>query len=96
MKNTQDYKLVEGLFSPSDATNILFALFNSKINFHQLESLRIQEQNFSNKNYIKHDERVVELREAYKVLKSLINEASDKNMDLQIHSTIIIKPVNRN
>ena len=95
MSSVKNYKLVEGQFSPSDATNILFALFNSKINFHQLESFRIQERNFKNRDNIKHEERVEELKEAYKVLKALINEASDENMDLEIHGTIILKPVVR-
>ena len=95
MSKVQNYKLVEGQFSPSDATNILFALFNSKINFHQLESFRIQERNFKNRDNIKHEERVEELKEAYKVLKALINEASDENMDLEIHGTIMLKPVAR-
>ncbi|MBK8366779.1 MAG: hypothetical protein IPL10_04995 [Bacteroidetes bacterium] len=95
MSKVQNYKLVEGQFSPSDATNILFALFNSKINFHQLESFRIQERNFKNRDNIKHEERVEELKDAYKVLKALINDASDENMDLEIHGTIILKPVVR-
>ena len=95
MSKVQNYKLVEGQFSPSDATNILFTLFNSKINFHQLESFRIQERNFKNRDNIKHEERVEELKEAYKVLKALINEASDENMDLEIHGTIMLKPVVR-
>ena len=95
MSSVKNYKLVEGQFSPSDATNILFALFNSKINFHQLESFRIQEKNFKNRDSIKHEERVEELKEAYKFFKTLINEASDENMDLEIHGTIILKPVVR-
>ena len=95
MNNVQNYKLVEGQFSPSDATNILFALFNSKINFHELESFRIQEQNYSNRDYIKHDERVVQLRQAYSYLKTIITDASNDNMDLEIHGTVIIKPVIR-
>ena len=41
MKKIEKYKLIEGQFSPSDSINILFALFNSKINFHQLEAFRI-------------------------------------------------------
>ena len=95
MSKVQNYKLVEGQFSPSDATNILFALFNSKINFHQLESFRIQERNFKNRDNIRHEERVEELKEAYKFFKTLINEASDGDMDLEIHVTITIKPVVR-
>ena len=95
MSKAQNYKLIEGQFSPSDATNILFALFNSKINFHQLESFRIQERNFKNRDNIKHEERVEELKEAYKFLKTLINEASNDNMDLEIHGTITLIPVVR-
>ena len=60
-----------------------------------MESFRIQEQNFKNRDYIKHEERVVELKDAYLFLKSLINEASNENKDLEIHGTIIMKPVVR-
>lgn len=95
MDKIQNYKLVEGQFSPSDATNILFSLFNSKINFHVLESYRIQENNYKNRSHIKHDERAAQLREAYAFMKSIITDASNNNMDLEIHGTIIIKPVIR-
>jgi len=95
MSKVQNYKLIEGRFSPSDATNVLFALFNSKINFHQLESFRIQEKNFVNPDSRKHEERVEELKQAYKYLKGIVNEASNDGMDLEIHGTIIMKPVER-
>lgn len=95
MSKVQSYKLIEGQFSPSDATNILFALFNSKINFHQLESFRIQEKNYVNRESIRHEERVQELKEAYKYLKNIVNEASNEDMDLEIHGTIIMKAVKR-
>lgn len=95
MSKSQNFKLIEGRFSPLDATNILFTLFNSKINFHQLESLRIQERNSKDKDYVKHETRVIQLKQAHDLLKKVITNASDKNMDLEIHGTIILKPVER-
>ena len=95
MGKVQKYKLVEGQFSPSDSINILFALFNSKINFHQLESFRIQESSSLNNGFNQHEQRAVELKEAYLLMKAIVNNASKENMDLEIHGNIEIKPIKR-
>lgn len=95
MDNLKQYKLVEGQFSPSDSINVLFALFNSKINFHQLESFRIQETNSLNNGFNQHEQRAVELKEAYLLMKAIVNNASEENMDLEIHGSIEIKPIKR-
>jgi len=95
MKKIEKYKLIEGQFSPSDSINILFALFNSKINFHQLESFRIQETSYDAKTSSQHEQRAIELKEAYLLMKTIVNSASDNNMDLEIHGDIEIKQVKR-
>jgi len=95
MSKLQNYKLVEGQFSPSDSINILFSLFNSKINFHQLESFRMQEKNGLNNNFNQHEQRAIELKEAYLLMKAIVNNASENNMDLEIHGNIEIVPVER-
>lgn len=95
MNKIQNYKLIEGQFSPSDSINMLFALFNSKINFHQLESFRIQETNSLNNGFNQHEQRAVELKEAYLLMKAIVNNASEENMDLEIHGSIEIKPIKR-
>jgi hypothetical protein len=95
MKKIEKYKLIEGQFSPSDSINILFALFNSKINFHQLESFRIQETNHNSRLSSQHEQRAIELKEAYLLMKSIVKLASDNNMDLEIHGNIDIVPVKR-
>jgi hypothetical protein len=95
MEKIQKYKLIDGQFSPSDSINILFALFNSKINFHQLESFRIQEINSDNKKFIQHNQRALELKEAYLLLKSVANDAEKKNMEIKIHGNIEIKQVKK-
>jgi hypothetical protein len=96
MKKVQKYKLVEGQFTPSDSINILFALFNSKINFHQLESFRIQETSGLKNRVNHHEQRALELKEAYLLMKAIVNNASENNMDLEIHGSIEIKPIKRN
>ena len=85
------FKLVEGQFTPSDSINILFALFNSKINFHQLESYKIQERNSNNKGFLQYENRIVELKESYLLMKAMIKQDSEKNMNFQIHGKIKIK-----
>ena len=95
MSKISTFKLVEGQFKPSDSINILFTLFNSKINFHQLESFRIQERNINNKSFLQHENRIVELKEAYLLMQTIAKKASDENMDLEIQGNLKIKAIKR-
>lgn len=76
MNKAQTYKRIEGQFNPSDSINILFTLFNSKINFHQLEAFRIQETSGNIKISTQHEQRTLELKEAYLLIKSIVNKAT--------------------
>ncbi len=95
MTESEKYKLIEGQFSPSDSINILFALFNSKINFHQLESFRLQELSGSYNRFNQHEQRALELKESYLLMKAIVNNASNNNLDLEINGSIEIKPIVR-
>lgn len=88
MKKTHLYKLIQGKFKPSDSINILYALFDSKIKFHQLESFRIQERNSGNVEH--HEKRIAELKASYKEVKELISKASQEDMQLDINCDINI------
>jgi hypothetical protein len=93
MKKSNEHQLVDGQFSPSEAINILYALFDSKIKFHQLESFRILEKNSGNVEH--HEKRILELNKAYASVKDIIRNASNDNMNLEIHCGIEIFPVKR-
>lgn len=89
MATRKKYKLIDGNFKPSEAVNILFALFNSKINYHNLESFRIQE--LINTNFEHHDQRAKELKNDYLLIKKQINEASEQGCHLSIKSNVEIE-----
>jgi hypothetical protein len=37
MQNKSEHKLIDGIFEPDEAKNMLNSLINNKINFHNLE-----------------------------------------------------------
>lgn len=74
MEKEYQFNLIEGQFSPLEAGKVLFALINSKVNFHNLEifsdQIRFEEENLHSKN------RVQSLLEVSKYVKGLIKEAT--------------------
>lgn len=88
MEKEYEFKLIEGQFSPSEAGKVLFALVNSKINFHNLEifsnQIRFDDENPHSKIRIKN------LLDASEYIKELIKEASSKDLELKIDSVIQI------
>lgn len=92
MKNKQDFKLIDGQFAPSEAKNILFALINSKINFHSLESFGITVR--SNGDVSAHEKRIKELRATNVDMNTLIDLAEKTKMEVRVNSMITIEFVN--
>lgn len=88
MEHKQHFKLIDGKFSPSESTNILFALINSKINFHALGAFSAQERGTDNMAH--HNHRIKELNDTYSDIKTIINFASENNLTLKINSKIEI------
>lgn len=88
MEKEYQFKLIEGQFVPSEAGTILFALINSKINYHNLEifsnQIRYDQENPHSKIRIK------TLLDASEYVKELIKEASSKDLELKIDSVIQI------
>lgn len=93
MINKQHHKLIEGQFNSSDALNILFALFNSKMNFHQLESFSNQIKNSGNLDY--HQKRILELQKSYISIKEIIDTRIDENIEFNINCNIEITPIKK-
>lgn len=85
----QKIQLVEGMFSPVEAADVLFSLIADKIKFHNIQMLNIQ-QGFNGD--ISHSEqRIKELKNAKNLAKDLIIKARDEGYELQIDSSIKIK-----
>ncbi|WP_394771882.1 hypothetical protein [Mucilaginibacter sp.] len=89
MKKKQEFKLIEGEFTPQDAKEVLTNLYSSKINFHTMK-------NFSaNERFGKNDEvaarKIPKLKESLAIISSIIQKADEKNKTLVITAIINVE-----
>ncbi|WP_148899422.1 hypothetical protein [Fodinibius salinus] len=84
----QNLSLVEGTFSAEEAREILMALIQSKLKFHNLKNLRSFEQ--SGQADSKSENRIQELQEMREEVLELINHADKTDQQLQIDSKVNI------
>ena len=88
MNKIEKLKLIEGEFSFNEAKEILTSMFNSKINFHNIQNWSSQER------YGKDDEtaqmKIPLLKNEIEKLEEIILEAKANNKKLVISSEIII------
>jgi hypothetical protein len=89
MKNNQDFKLIDGVFSAEDADQVLTALLNYKIDYHNRED-------FSNhirfNDDIEHSKkRIQELIETKEHIKNIIQNSKSKDITFVIKSNISIE-----
>jgi hypothetical protein len=86
---TQEFRLIDGSFTPAEAGNVLFSLISSKIRFHNLEELRHFEQVPDQTSHAK--KRIAELENFHSVLKKIIQTAEDQKKKLEITGEITIR-----
>lgn len=89
MENNKEYKLIDGTFSAEEADNILSALFNYKIDYHNREDFSNHIR--FNKDIEHSKKRVSELIETKEAIKKLLSDAKTNKLNLVISSTIAIK-----
>jgi hypothetical protein len=88
MDTQHQFKFIEGSFSADEARKAILSLIAQKIQYHQHEV-------FSNTVRFGHDithsqKRVHELEDVYHQIKQLIADADDKNLHVNVHSSIHI------
>lgn len=85
-------KLVDGEFTPTQASDILNALIDQKINYHKIENLQHWEQDHNNdaKPYI---QRIKELEEEKKAIDRYISEIKLEGKKLSINGMLTIKAI---
>ena len=92
MKANYNYKLIDGVFHPSEAQKILMDLINTKINYHNLDSfsnhIRFNADISSSKN------RIEELQKSSESIIELIELAQKNNLQLKLNSEISIEFIN--
>lgn len=83
VETLQKVQLVEGKFTPSEASDIVNALIDEKINFHKLQRLSLCEgHQDADTEYP--DGRIGELMREKDVAKAIIQEARAMGYKLQI------------
>jgi len=84
-----NFKLINGVFNPSEAQKVLMDLINTKIKYHSLDSfsnhIRFNTDISSSKN------RIEELNKMAESIKKLIEIAEQNNIQLQLTSDISIE-----
>ena len=88
MNSNKKLQLIEGEFSFNEAKEILTSMFNSKINFHNIQNWSSQER-FGKKDVIA-EERIPALKSEIKRLEEILTEAKNNNKKLVVHSEIYI------
>jgi hypothetical protein len=89
MSNNKEYKLIDGTFSAEDANQILTALLNYKIDYHNREDFS---KHIRFNRDIEHSKkRIQELTETKKAVKDLIANMESNKFNLVINSTITIR-----
>lgn len=93
MEKINNYKLIDGTFKASDASQILLEIINNKINYHNLQAFLIKEKFDGD---VSHSEkRVKQLIKMGKSLKKMLESAEKKGLNVKITCPIEIEVVNQ-
>ena len=89
VKTKQKIQLVDGTFSPSEASDVILALLDEKINFHKLQ--RISWCEGSDKADTEYpDGRIKELQEEKRIAKEFIASVRSEGKRLRIDGILNI------
>jgi len=84
--NSEKYTLIDGVFDPAAAKEILLTLFSNKIQFHHIQNFISVERNGEQEAFAL--QRISALKSDKEQLKLVLNEAKEKNKHVTI-STIV-------
>jgi hypothetical protein len=88
MQNLKEFKLIDGVFTSAEATQVLTALLNYKVDYHNRED-------FSNHIRFNKDpehstSRIEQLVQSKKDLDTFLDQLNEQNLQLKIDGTITI------
>ncbi|MEM9361594.1 MAG: hypothetical protein AAGA43_03115 [Bacteroidota bacterium] len=89
VKTEQKIQLVDGTFTPSEASDVIIALLEQKINFHKLQRLAWCEGN-EDANTKYPDDRIQELEKEKTIAKDFINSVRWEGKKLRIDGVLNI------
>ncbi|WPR70822.1 hypothetical protein SLW70_12890 [Flavobacterium sp. NG2] len=90
----QDLKLIDGVYTPNEAIEILMNVYNRKIEFHELKNFS-SEVCSGNTDTVA-AKRIAELKEDIETIKTKIKEAQELNKKLIIKSIVEIQFIENN
>jgi hypothetical protein len=90
MDSPQRFKLIDGTFSPAEATEILLNLVKSKIDYHRLRLAR-DEHRFG-KDLAHSERRIEQLKQLEAELKKALSCASAQGHQLEVSGWFEIRP----
>ena len=89
MMKKQEFKLIEGEFTPQDAKEVLTNLYTSKLNFHLMKNFS------STERFGKSDEtsnkKIPELKKSMMIISAIIEKATSKKKKLIVSATVNIE-----
>ena len=88
MNKNYDFKLITGTFTATEASQILFNLISTKINFHHMENFSSQERFGKEMPYSQ--KRIQALRKARASLTKIFDVAEKKDLQLKIEGSVKI------
>lgn len=89
VRTKQKIQLVDGIFTVSEASDVVLSLLNEKINFHKLQRLSLCEgSQTANTKYP--DERITELEHEKSVAKDFFAQARSKGNTIKIDGILNI------
>lgn len=92
METLHSLCLIDGLFTPEEANNVLLTLVQNKINFHNLEIFRMEERDGTLSGPSK--KRLEALKEMNEKLIQIIQYAEKNQKKLKVFSSIDIEITN--
>lgn len=91
MNTTQRHQLIDGNFTPADASQILLALVKSKIDFHNLEKLSNEER--FGRDVAHSERRLIALRQLRETLRTVCQSAANAGQRMEVNAWIEISLV---
>ncbi|MFD2697381.1 hypothetical protein ACFSQ0_05205 [Mesonia sediminis] len=88
-KSNLSIKLVDGTFTANEAREIILALINKKISFHELKSFQSWEKNHQT-DLSPFKARIAELEKERKLLKQFIEQNEENHTDFELKGELHI------
>lgn len=88
----KEIKLIDGEFTPTQASDILNAMIDQKINFHKIENLQHWEKDHDNdpKPFI---DRIQQLEDEKKALDTYITQIKKSGKNVRIDGLLSLSPI---